>query len=593
MTEYTDNYGLNKYSDGDAANLRDQYNASMDIIDGKLKTASDNASYAKPILDAAGLTNITEAESSKGRWDGAATLAATNRNDIAAIDANLNALHAGSESDASALYNTIVGVGWNNLVSMGVDNTGVSDVSDKVNSIISGSNVDGIVFMPGVYKVSKSIKIPVNTTNPYSIFIMAGATIIADANGIDVFDIGSTTKNGDKEGFRIFGGGTIDGNWKASNGIHAASAVSKSTVSGITVNNCTLNAILFEKNGPVDSQFSDIKVNGDKYYNDTDHCTQNGINIIGTDWLASNLYMSSCKNFLILNGGAQIQNVHLFNSYQIGVDSTGFLVKKGFNQFANIYVDTIQRAIDCRSTQQPQYITNLQHYFYRAIGSDVIGIDASTGSQIVVNGYDWSYREDNTHKTTPIEFNNGSGCASDICFFAGFKDTGDFNFNGHTFETRAGGSAIILSEEVNLNAAGDGILIGYADYSHNPAGFATFVGTVYENAAYSFPQIVRFRQNGSSLTGGVFNTLGNDVTGAKPYLTLNGTTPVYVGIGRPGADGKNPVYLYNAQKPIQLVTKLFFMPAPGNRNSMIFTHAVHKTTGLTDEMMLFTSKNNV
>ena len=46
MTEYTDNYGLNKYSDGDAANLRDQYNTSMDIIDGKLKTANDNAQNA-------------------------------------------------------------------------------------------------------------------------------------------------------------------------------------------------------------------------------------------------------------------------------------------------------------------------------------------------------------------------------------------------------------------------------------------------------------------------------------------------------------------------------------------------------------------
>ena len=72
MTEYTDNYGLNKYSDGDAANLRDQYNASMDIIDKQVKTANDNASSATTILNAAGLTNTETAGESKARWDNAA-----------------------------------------------------------------------------------------------------------------------------------------------------------------------------------------------------------------------------------------------------------------------------------------------------------------------------------------------------------------------------------------------------------------------------------------------------------------------------------------------------------------------------------------
>lgn len=107
MTEYTDNYGLNKYSDGDAANLRDQYNASMDIIDSQLKTANDNASHAKPILDAAGLTDANTASASKTRWDGAVSSAATNKTDIATINANLNALHANSVTDAQNLYNTI------------------------------------------------------------------------------------------------------------------------------------------------------------------------------------------------------------------------------------------------------------------------------------------------------------------------------------------------------------------------------------------------------------------------------------------------------------------------------------------------------
>lgn len=107
MTEYTDNYGLNKYSDGDAANLRDQYNASMDIIDTQVKTANDNASNARTILNAAGLTGTAAAGASKTRWDGAASLAETNEGDIADIDANLNALHANSVADAQKLYDQV------------------------------------------------------------------------------------------------------------------------------------------------------------------------------------------------------------------------------------------------------------------------------------------------------------------------------------------------------------------------------------------------------------------------------------------------------------------------------------------------------
>lgn len=103
MTEYTDNYGLNKYSDGDAANLRDQYNASMDIIDAQLKTSNDNAAYAKPILDAAGFTSTTEAGTSKARWDGAATLAAANKGNVTKINANLSALGADTVENATNL----------------------------------------------------------------------------------------------------------------------------------------------------------------------------------------------------------------------------------------------------------------------------------------------------------------------------------------------------------------------------------------------------------------------------------------------------------------------------------------------------------
>lgn len=46
MTDYTTNFNLEKYQTGDAANLTDQYNASMDIIDDNLYKINTNANTA-------------------------------------------------------------------------------------------------------------------------------------------------------------------------------------------------------------------------------------------------------------------------------------------------------------------------------------------------------------------------------------------------------------------------------------------------------------------------------------------------------------------------------------------------------------------
>ena len=79
MTEYTDNYGLNKYSDGDAANLRDQYNASMDIIDNQVHVNATNIATAQDTANAAN-TTAQEAKTSAGD---AMSLAQTNEEGLA------------------------------------------------------------------------------------------------------------------------------------------------------------------------------------------------------------------------------------------------------------------------------------------------------------------------------------------------------------------------------------------------------------------------------------------------------------------------------------------------------------------------------
>lgn len=142
MTDYTTNFNLEKYQTGDAANLTDQYNASMDIIDDNLYKINSNANTAggkaaqaletaqnnNKNLTALGVTDTKTATQLKNKIDttattasnasttankasttanNALTLAQNNNSAITAIDANLTALHANNVNDATNLYNTV------------------------------------------------------------------------------------------------------------------------------------------------------------------------------------------------------------------------------------------------------------------------------------------------------------------------------------------------------------------------------------------------------------------------------------------------------------------------------------------------------
>lgn len=114
MTDYTTNFNLEKYQTGDAANLTDQYNASMDIIDDNLYKINTNANTAggkatqaletaqnnNKNLAALGVTDTAAAAAIKNKIDTTAETAQKNK-------ANLNALGINSIADATALKNKI------------------------------------------------------------------------------------------------------------------------------------------------------------------------------------------------------------------------------------------------------------------------------------------------------------------------------------------------------------------------------------------------------------------------------------------------------------------------------------------------------
>lgn len=106
MTDYTINFNLEKYTNGDAANLNDQYNASMDIVDNNLYKVNTNASNAlntanqaitqiqttNDNLAALGVTDETTATTLKNKIDKTASNLAVTTETANNAESNLNAL---------------------------------------------------------------------------------------------------------------------------------------------------------------------------------------------------------------------------------------------------------------------------------------------------------------------------------------------------------------------------------------------------------------------------------------------------------------------------------------------------------------------
>lgn len=121
MTDYTTNFNLEKYQTGDAANLNDQYNASMDIIDdnmhkintnantagGKATQALETAQNNTKNLTALGVTDTTTATQLKNKINTTASNLVTTTETANNAANNLNALGANTVENATNLKNRI------------------------------------------------------------------------------------------------------------------------------------------------------------------------------------------------------------------------------------------------------------------------------------------------------------------------------------------------------------------------------------------------------------------------------------------------------------------------------------------------------
>lgn len=131
MTDYTSNFNLEKYQTGDAANLNDQYNASMDIIDtnlykintntnnaaGKANQALETAQKNTKNLDALGVTDVNTATTLKNKIDQTASNLATTTEQVTINKNTITTLTTKTSHNAQIIAQTI---GYNdNIVVIG------------------------------------------------------------------------------------------------------------------------------------------------------------------------------------------------------------------------------------------------------------------------------------------------------------------------------------------------------------------------------------------------------------------------------------------------------------------------------------------
>lgn len=143
MTAYTPNFNLEKYTPGDAANLNDQYNASMDIIDTNLYKVNTNASNAlntanqaitqvkatNDNLTALGVTNETTATALKNKIDTTASNLAVTTETANNAKSNLNALGITDTATAETTKNR-----WNKAAEQAeINKNNISTLNIKTN----------------------------------------------------------------------------------------------------------------------------------------------------------------------------------------------------------------------------------------------------------------------------------------------------------------------------------------------------------------------------------------------------------------------------------------------------------------------------
>ena len=330
MASTTDNYNLPLYDTGDPANLRDQYNNAMGVIDGELKTLSDTDSTINGTVS--GLdSKVTGLESAVSDVE---SLAQANKTNIAATDANLKAVESLLDTAGITNNETAQDVGKKlSTLEVNIDyfkETSDTDYTSAWNKCLDyiGGNQGTIVInskITGTFILGrKNIKITGNGEINSPIIINDENASNGNESNISIHDITINVSNNDAV--------------KITRGIN------------VNVKNCTIvvddnHACIFSNEVPtVNQQIA--------------RCTFAGNTLIGgtgIDISAPNTDVSSMISITYLGADIHIQNNECNNKIRnihLGLcdggiisNNTLFLSQGGASKKENIFLDAMSFAV--------------------------------------------------------------------------------------------------------------------------------------------------------------------------------------------------------------------------------------------------------
>lgn len=392
--EKTSNYQLDLYGNNDPADLRDGYNNSMRTIDdtlgkhlNRIENVESRETHDEEVIKAlVGDNTVDSATAAKNKWDKAFMDATDNKRALTAFGIETAEKAEKFAHDITSNCNVVL---------HGIPNDASYPVSDLINAYIKGNPFNGLYFPAGIYHLDKTVNIPKNTTEPFTVYAEPNARFVATAPMMDMFDFGAYSKTGEKTyGATIAGGvydcaGLCDNCWSFEQDVYGVS------VSNMTVKGAKIASFYAKRTQALDMLFTNVRINNLKEPSES----QYGFYLAGTDCQFVNIYTMHCHtHFKCGGGGMMFDTIHSFNSPSIK-NAVCYDLANGVYFGSNIYIDTI--AIGVQSRYIDAYFTNVYHYTYTKLDTDTVTFKVSYNARLRCDRLYARFLED-SHAATPL-----------------------------------------------------------------------------------------------------------------------------------------------------------------------------------------------
>ena len=294
-----------------------------------------------------------------------------------------------------------------NVVLCGVDNTGSTDVSEKINDLAIMFTGRILYFPAGTYKINGGVLIRTDGSYKGNMLLCDPGALFKTDGCQNMFTFGN---GGNQNGLYSFGfnGGYIDGKNVTGNVVLFNNKQYNPTINNLTIVNvgdATAVKIGTDTSSSIQAKINGLVISGDgtvKGY---------GLYIYGTDNYVVNCDVGRMKtNVLIAGGGNKFANLHCWNFgdeyLALGVSTKEEKITypsirvNGSNKFSNVQVDNGSPALEFTNNAVNNIISgltlNYEDNFPWATSRDIcravniLGQQNTIGTMILLDGVDFT-----------------------------------------------------------------------------------------------------------------------------------------------------------------------------------------------------------